>query len=107
MTAQTDLFTLGALMYEMALGKRLFTGSNLVQLCQERLQGTWLLPHHRKQALANVVDANFAGIVADCLAHDPNKRPGSSTELIARLTDAAHRTPRRVRRHVIRPRRAA
>lgn len=72
----TDLFSLGAVLYEMIAGRKPFSGANHVALIQNVLHGK-PIPLHE---IDPVVPESVSSAVARCLEKDPGQRYGSVEE---------------------------
>src|ERR1700693_594282 len=84
----SDQFSLGAILYEMAAGKRAFQRSTAVQTLSAIIQDE---PEPLSSA-APKLPANLVWIVERCLAKDPEERYGSTKDLardLAALRDHA------------------
>jgi serine/threonine-protein kinase len=78
---RSDLFSLGVVLYEMALGSRPFDGSSLPAVCSQILNVAHIRPSHRNPALPVVFDK----IIARCLAKNPAERFENGDELARAL----------------------
>ncbi|MBX2796931.1 MAG: protein kinase [Myxococcales bacterium] len=75
---RADLFAMGCVLYEMLTGKRAFGGDDLLQ--------TYKAVHTSSyDPLPAGVPAGLVGIVADLLDPDPDQRPSSVADLLARM----------------------
>ena len=95
---RTDIFALGALLYEMATGRRAFEGKSKASLIASILDRE----PPPISAIQPVTPASFERIVRTCLAKDPDQRWQSAHDVAMELTwvaasqvDVAHPTPRR------------
>jgi eukaryotic-like serine/threonine-protein kinase len=83
LTAQTDLFSLGAMLYEMVTGVAPFTGETPLKVCAAIV---WNKP----QPIAELTDrasAEFGQSIAKLLEKDPNERTASAEALLAELME--------------------
>ncbi len=84
--ARTDIFSLGAAMYEMASGKRPFSGRTTGETLDRII--------HQEPAIAELsprIPADLISIVLKCLEKDPNRRYRSARELILDLNGLKQR----------------
>ncbi len=72
LTAQSDVFQLGALLYEMSMGKPLFTGGTAAQVCLEA--ASW--PGLSRDKVKHVPEP-WQSLLLSMLARDPAGRPTS------------------------------
>ena len=82
-TAQTDLFSLGAMLYEMVTGVAPFTGETPLKVCAAIV---WNKP----QPIAELTDsasAEFSQAIVKLLEKDPSERTASAEALLVALTE--------------------
>jgi serine/threonine-protein kinase len=85
--ARSDLFSLGAVLYEMVTGVSPFAGSTLQNVCNNVLSSTPLPASQSNPSLPAALD----DIIAGCLAKDPQGRVASADALAEQLFPLARR----------------
>ena len=91
-SAATDIYAFGLILFEMITGERAFPSSNLLSGIGKRLQGSLELGSMRERN----IPVQWRHAVEDCLAVDPADRPRDAAAVMAMLEDG--RTFRRLRR---------
>jgi serine/threonine protein kinase len=81
-TAQSDIYSLGAVMYELLTGFRPFRANNLSKLLHQIVFAT-PPPLH---SLRDEISEDLEEVVATALQKEPEKRFGNASELAAALT---------------------
>jgi hypothetical protein len=103
LTAATDIWALGVILYELLTGERPFKASDTESLLNAIQHATPLPPRVHKPDL----DRQLEAICVQCLEKDPDRRFASAAELAVRLERWLTPEPRRgrvarlVRRHPI------
>ncbi len=80
-TARADLYSLGAMLYEMVTGRPPFTGDDVVAVIGQHINTPPVLPNWHCPDLSPALSA----LIMKLLEKDPNKRPASATEVLATL----------------------
>ncbi len=81
-TARSDIYALGLVMYEVFTGQRALEGKNLAELIRRREQtGGIAAP----TAIVRDLDPQIERAIMRCLAPDPGHRPGSALTVAASL----------------------
>jgi serine/threonine protein kinase len=80
-TAKSDIYSLGLILYEILTGKRAFEASTLPELIKLREQGTITNP----STLVRDLDPLIERVILRCLEMDPAKRPVSALQVAAAL----------------------
>ncbi|MCC6903147.1 MAG: serine/threonine protein kinase [Polyangiaceae bacterium] len=76
--ARADLYTLGVILYEMLSGKTPFSDDDLVVVLTRQMTAD-------PPALPASIDPNVAALVMQLLAKNPDERPQSALDLMARI----------------------
>jgi tetratricopeptide (TPR) repeat protein len=80
-TAKADLYSLGAMLYEMVTGRPPFTGDDMVAVIGQHINTPPVSPNwHRPDLLPAL-----AALIMRLLEKDPQKRPASATEVLEML----------------------
>jgi tetratricopeptide (TPR) repeat protein/tRNA A-37 threonylcarbamoyl transferase component Bud32 len=80
-TAQADLYSLGAMLYEMTSGRPPFTGDDMVAILGQHINTPPVSPGWYRPDLPPALSA----LIMSLLEKDPNKRPASATEVLETL----------------------
>src|SRR5262245_33919312 len=80
-TARTDLYALGLILYETFTGRRPFDATSVAEWKSKHTQTTPTLPPGRDV----VVDEAVERVILRCLEKDPARRPASARQLAAAL----------------------
>jgi serine/threonine protein kinase len=80
-TARSDIYSLGLVLYEILTGKRAFQASTLQELVRLRESGTITNP----STLVRDLDPLIERVILRCLETDPDKRPASALQVAAAL----------------------
>jgi len=80
-TAKSDIYSLGLILYEILTGKRAFEASTIPELTKLRESGRITNP----SALVRDLDPLIERVILRCLEKDPEKRPASALQVAAAL----------------------
>ena len=80
-TAKSDIYSLGLILYEILTGKRAFEASTFAELIKQRESGTITNP----STLIRDLDPLIERVILRCLETDPDKRPASALQVAAAL----------------------
>ena len=80
-TARSDIYSLGLILYEILTGKRAFEASTLPELMKLRESGTITNP----STLVRDLDPLIERVILRCLEKDPAQRPASALKVAAAL----------------------
>jgi serine/threonine-protein kinase len=82
-TARSDVFGLGVLLYECMVGRLPFDGKNPAQVLRRVLDGAFTAPDRARPTIG----AGFSGVLSRALAHEMAARYASAAELAAALRE--------------------
>jgi tetratricopeptide (TPR) repeat protein/predicted Ser/Thr protein kinase len=88
--ARTDLFSLGAVLYEMVTARRAFGGEDIPLIVMKIINGIIVAPH----TIVESVPPRLEAIILKLMAVDPNNRYQSATELLTELRSASEQLAR-------------
>jgi serine/threonine-protein kinase len=80
-TARSDIYSLGLVLYELFTGRRVFTASTLSDLVDQHHRGTVTPP----STLVSALDPAIEHAILRCLDPDPARRPASALAVAASL----------------------
>jgi len=80
-SAKSDLYSLGLILYEILTGKRAFEASTLPELMKQRESGAITNP----STLVRNLDPLVERVILRCLETDPEKRPATALQVAAAL----------------------
>src|SRR6201993_3981358 len=80
-TAKSDIYALGLVMYELLTGKRAYDATNLPELMKARSEGKITNP----STLVKDLDPLVERVILRCLESDPGRRPASALQVAAAL----------------------
>lgn len=80
-TARSDIYSLGLVMYEVHTGKRAYNAATLPELMKARESGTITNP----SALVKDLDPLIERVILRCLENEPASRPNSALQVAAAL----------------------
>ncbi len=80
-TAKSDIYALGLLLYELFTGKRAYEAASLMELMQQQERGA----PAAITTVAKDLDPAAERVILRCLEHDPRRRPASALAVAAAL----------------------
>jgi hypothetical protein len=80
-TPESDLYSLGLVLYEIFTGKRLFDASSSEEMARQRDKSA---PTHPSQIVKDI-DPLVERVILRCLEKDPTKRPATALQVTAAL----------------------
>jgi len=80
-TAKSDIYSLGLILYEILTGKRTFEAATLPELMKQRESGAITNP----STLVRELDPLIERVILRCLELEPEKRPSSALQVAAAL----------------------
>ena len=83
--ARTDLFSLGAVLYEMSTGRRAFGGDDIPLIVMKIINGIVVPPRSVNDAIPTAVEA----IIQKLMAVDPDKRYQTASDLLTDVNATA------------------
>jgi len=89
MDARSNVFSLGAILYEMVTGRQAFSGEDVEQVRQKILNS---MPVPPDMILTRIVPG-LSGVIMKALCKLPEQRQGSAKELIAELEQCKEAAP--------------
>ena len=79
-TARSDIYSLGLLLYELVTGRRAFDGKTLAEVMRQRAE-----PGPRPSELVPDLDPRMEAAILRCLERDPRRRPSSALAVASAL----------------------
>ena len=80
--ARSDIYSLGALAYQMLTGTEVFGGGTIEEMCKHHVSS---IPQPPSERLGRACDAGLESIILRCLAKNPADRPQSAAQLYLEL----------------------
>jgi serine/threonine protein kinase len=80
-TPQADLYSLGAMLYEMVTGRPPFSGGEVTAIISQHINTPPVAPSWQ----TDLCPAPLEDLILDLLAKAPADRPGSAADVLARL----------------------
>jgi serine/threonine-protein kinase len=80
-TARSDIYALGLVLYELFTGRRVFTASTLKDLVEQHQSGALTPP----STIVNALDPGIERAILRCLEREPSRRPASALAVAAAL----------------------
>jgi len=84
-TPQSDIYSLGATLYQAAVGEPPFTGSTPIEIASQHVSKTPVPPRERGADISG----NLEALILGCLAKNPDDRP-TAKEVRSRLDEEIH-----------------
>jgi class 3 adenylate cyclase len=92
---RSDLYSLGAMLYEMVAGRPPFAGDDAVSIIGQHLNSVPVAPSHHNDAVPQALDA----LIADLLAKTADERPESAAAARRRLEAIRDAPPEEAKPH--------
>jgi serine/threonine-protein kinase len=80
-TARSDIYSLGLVLYELFTGKPAFKAATMAELTQQRLESRPSTP----STLVSGLDPRIERVILSCLERDPTRRPRSALAVVGAL----------------------
>jgi hypothetical protein len=81
-TAQSDVYAIGAVAYYLVTGEPVFTGKTVMEICMKHVRNVPVTPSAR---LGRPVSEGLEGLILRCLAKKPEERPPGTRALADEL----------------------
>jgi len=88
--ARADLYSLGAVGYYLLVGRHVFDGANLIEVCNHHLH---TVPAPPSERLKHTVSVTLERIILRCLSKERAERPDSAGRLLEILEDISDVAP--------------
>src|SRR3989304_585894 len=88
-TPKSDLYSLGAMLYEMVAGRPPFVGDDAVAIIGQHLNPPPVSPSWHRADLP----PSLAALILQLLEKDPNQRPQSAAQVLQALASVGNETP--------------
>jgi eukaryotic-like serine/threonine-protein kinase len=86
-TAQSDVYAIGAVAYYLVTGTQVFTGKTVMEICMKHVRTA---PEPPSRRLGREVSAGLESLILRCLAKDPADRPAGTRALADELDRLDH-----------------
>lgn len=80
--ARADIYSLGAVAYQMLTGTEVFGGETIEEMCKHHMSS---IPQPPSERLGRACDAGLESIILRCLAKNPADRPQTAAQLAVEL----------------------
>ena len=86
-TARSDIYSLGVVLYQMLTGETLFSAKSILAIVTKQLSEAPQPPSERRPDVG--IPPSLERLCLQTLAKDPQERPGSAVEMVQALRDVA------------------